>query len=524
MKILITDSIPIKIIKEKFPDLVVKEKLGLKKEELLKEIPPYDILIVRSETKVDKDIINAGKNLKLIARAGVGVDNIDVEHATKKGIIVVNSPGGNTISAAEHTIAHMLNLARCISAAHQSLKNGKWERKKFIGQELNGKTLGIIGLGKVGTAVAKLASSFNMRVIGYDPYVNEEHAQSCGIELQSFDAVISQSDFITFHIPHNKKTHHLISEAEIKKMKDGVKIINCARGGLIDEKALFEALKSGKVSGAALDVFEQEPVLNSPLLTLENVVATPHLGASTNEALLAVTRDIATQIRLFVDQKPLTNAVNLPSISFDAYADLIPFFELGEKLGKFLSYLIHQKIEAIEIVYAGDVAKKDTSFITRYVIVGLFKNMFESNINYVNALLVVNERGIKVVESQQFKDLKFRNLITIFVYSDSGKKSVSGTYLGEGGIRILRIDDYWIDFVPENMILIIWYEDKPGVIGRLGTFLGNNNINIAGMQVGRGEKRGEAVMALSVDDEIPEILIPVMERLEGIHKIEVIHF
>ncbi len=519
MKVLITDPIPNEVVEKlKSEGLEVDVKTGISEEELISIIPEYDALIVRSGTKVTKKVIDAAKNLKIIGRAGVGVDNIDLVAATQKGIIVANAPGGNSVSTAEHTLALILSVARKIPQADRSVKEGKWERKKFVGMELRNKTIGVIGLGKVGYEVAKRARALEMNVIAYDPYISEERAKQIGVKLVSLEDLIKNSDIITVHVPKTKETENLIDEKAISMMKDGVYIINCARGGIVNEKALYEGLKSGKVAGAALDVYEKEPPdPNNPILKLENVVTTPHLGASTKEAQLSVGMTIANEIINLAKGLPVKNAVNLPSVEVREYEYIMPYLKLAEKMGKLAAARLKvakRAIEKVRITFRGKLADMNTEYITRALLKGLLQGIV-SNINLVSALPVAKERGIEI--EQATGDVSTYESLLEAEISD-GEKSIklTGTCFGNE-YRITNIDKYKVDFVPEGHYIISLHEDKPGVIGRVGTLLGSYGINIAGMIVGRyGGRGGIQLMLLRVDDPPNDKVLEDMVKLDGI--------
>ncbi len=504
MKILVTDPLAkegLGILKEEGFAVDCKGKLS--PEELAKIIPGYEGLIVRSGTRVPKEVIEKATNLKVIGRAGVGLDNVDIEAATAKGIIVMNSPAGNTISTAEHTLAMIFALARNIPQADHSLKERTWEKKKFTGSELYGKTLGIIGLGRVGSRIAKLASSLGMKVIGYDPFISPEKAAKVQVRLVDLKELFQQSDYITVHTPLTPETKGIVGKGEFKLMKEGVRIINCARGGIIDEGALYEALKEGKVKGAALDVYEKEPPIESPLLGLDNVITTPHLGASTDEAQINVARDIAQQICDVLKRKISLHAANIPVVDERLAKIIGPYFALAEKLGMLIAQLKEGSVGRLEIEYQGEITEYDLSSLRHNLIKGLLKPSLGEQVNYVNAPLLAKERGIKVSETKTVSGEEFTNLMSCKVKTDSGGLAVSGTLLSKSDLRIVKIDGYPINAVPEGYLLICRNEDKPGIIGRVGTILGEREINIAGMTLGRKKKGGLAITVLNVDRVIP---------------------
>ncbi|MGC8843086.1 MAG: phosphoglycerate dehydrogenase [bacterium] len=524
-RILVSDQIAEKGLEILRAEMDVDYLPGLSKEEILSRIPQYDALMVRSGTKVTKDIIEAGINLKIIGRAGVGVDNIDVETATEKGIVVVNSPGGNTRAAAEHTIALLLALMRNIPQAHMMLKQGEWKRSKFIGLEVYGKTLGIIGFGRIGREVARRAQGLGMEVIAYDPYISEEVAERMNVRLVDLSTLLQTSDIVTIHTPLTKETKHLLGENELRMMKRGARLINTARGGIVDENALAKAIEEGIIGGAALDVFEQEPPPSDhPLLKLEQVVVTPHLGASTLEAQEYVAIDVAEQIVNFFKGIPPSSPVNLPVLPAEMLSFLQPYIRLTEKMGKLLAALGGKRISRVEVTFQGEIGEMETSTLTRSLLKGLLEPILSLPINIVNAPIVAESRGISVLEVKSTTPSDYINLITAKLFGDGETRSVGGTVIGKGEPRIVNINGYRVDFVPEGIILLTSHIDKPGIIGKVGTILGKNDINIAGMNVGREEKRGRAVMVLSVDENIPSDVVKEIEKIEGIERAWVVEF
>lgn len=486
-------------------------------QQLLKEITDADALLVRSKTKVNAELISAGKKLRFIGRAGVGVDNIDVVSASKNGIVVTNVPGGNTISAAEHTFALILALARNIPQSHATVRGGGWSREKFTGIELQDKTLGLLGFGRIGKEVAKRAQSFEMKVMAYDPFVSEEHMKSFGIVPASLDAILSAADYISLHMPSNDQTKKMINEQTIAKMKPDCRLVNCARGELIDEEALVKALKAKKIRAAALDVFTQEPPQNKELLALDNVILTPHLGASTEEAQVKVAKDLASSLKDFFEKGLIRNAVNLPSVDKETLEKASPYSALSEKMGKFASQIIEGGIQEVSIEFYGDFSAAMRNLLTLSVIKGTLSTALgESAINLVNAVPIAKERGIRIEESAFSNPQDFTTLITVRIKTDKGTKSASGTILSLGRPRIVRIDDLPVDVAPEGHMLIFTNIDRPGVVGFIGTILGENNINIAGFQVGRKSAGGEAVSILNVDSPIPANLLKKIEDFPGI--------
>lgn len=516
MKVLVSDQISelgVAKLKEKALVDVLTE---LSPEELVARIPEYDALVVRSSTKVTRQVLEAGARLKVVGRAGVGVDNIDVPAATERGIIVINAPEGNTISAAEHAIAMMTSLARNIPAAACSMKAGEWKRTKFMGVELYKKTLGVIGLGRIGSEVVKRAKAMDMSILAYDPYISVEKAEKLGVTLTTLEEIYRKADFITLHAPLTKSTQYLIGEKELSLMKDGVRIINCARGGLINEQALYEALRSGKVAGAALDVFEKEPAVDNPLCSLENVIVTPHLGASTEEAQVNVAVQVAEQVVNALLGEPLVSAVNVPVIPPETLADVKPFIPLMRTLGSFYTQVFNGQVEAVEIYYNGEIATYTVTPLTNSFLIGLLSVILQETVNYVNAPVIAKQRGIKVREVVSRTVETFTNLITVTIKTSDGSQTIAGTLFNKNDIRIVQIGKYRIEVVPSHYMIVCTYIDMPGVIGRVGTILGGSKINIAGMQVGRQSIGGEAVMVLQVDSPVPEDVLAKVQEVEAI--------
>ncbi len=503
-------------ILKKFCDVDVKT--GLTEDQLVATIGDYDALLVRSGTQVTARVIDAGTKLKFIGRAGVGIDNIDVEAATRRGIIVANAPEGNTLAATEHTIAMMLSLARNIPQASASLKNGEWKRSTFMGVELNDKILGIVGLGRIGTEVAKRARALEMKCIAYDPFISKERAAKNGVELVSLEDLFRRADVITVHTPLVKETHHMINAKTIATMKDGVRLINCARGGIIDEKALADAIESGKVAGAAVDVFESEPPTDSPLLGLDQVIVTPHLGASTVEAQKNVAVSVANQCISVLSGGPAKYVVNAPMVPAEQQALIEPYAKLAQKMGSLLIQLIEGRLESIDVTYGGEIAQMpNTKYITRVILKGLLDPILQMPVNIVNAEFVAKERGIQVSETTTGETQGFKNLITITAKTDQMVESVSGNVSAPDRARIVNIGGYMTDLTPTGHVVISRHIDKPGVIGKAATILGRANVNIAGMQVGRHKPGEEALMVLTVDSAVPADAMDEIRKIDGIH-------
>jgi len=524
MKVLVSDKVSqqgVEILQKEF---AVDMKTGLTKEELISIIPGYDALVVRSETKVTKDVLAAAKNLKVIGRAGVGVDNIDVEAATQQGVIVLNAPEGNTIAATEHTCAMMLALARNVAKADASMRQKLWQRSKFMGVELRGKTLGILGLGRIGTGVAKRMLAMEMRVMAYDPFVNAEQAKQLGIEIAEIDDILAQADFLTLHLPLTPKTKNLLNAAAFAKMKKGVRIVNCARGGVIDEVALAQALEAGIVGGAAIDVFEQEPInQDNPLLDAPNTVLTPHLGASTEEAQVGVAVDVAKGIIAALRGEPVMTAVNMAAIPAHVMQTIRPYFNLAEKVGCLAAYLSHAPVKKVEVTYNGEIAQVDTKLLSTAVLKGLLNPVLQETVNYVNAPGLAKQRGITVKEVKAAESKAFANLLIVQVTTDKGDVVVEGTLFGQEE-RIVSINGYRVDVDPRGRLLLCPHINRPGVIGTVGTILGEERINIASMQVGRTEIDGTNLMALAVEADVPDHVLARIKAVEAIFDATLVNF
>jgi D-3-phosphoglycerate dehydrogenase len=513
-KVLVSDDLSDRGIEvfQKTEGIEVDVQTSLSYEEFKAVIKDYHGLAIRSATKVTADIIDASENLEVIGRAGIGLDNVDIEAATKKGIVVMNTPEGNAITTAEHTIAMMMALVRNIPQANASLKSGKWEKKKFMGNEVFNKTLGVIGIGRVGRIVADRAKGLKMNVIAYDPFISPETVSKLGIETVDFDELLSKADIITIHAPKTPETLNFIDAKAFKRMRDGVIIINCARGGIVNEKDLLEAIRSEKVAGAALDVFEKEPPGQTPLFELEQVICTPHLGASTEEAQVNVALTVAEQITDFLLHGTIRNAVNVSSVSAEILSSISPYIKLAEKLGLLIGQLISGALREVSVEYSGEVTQNGVAPITVAMLKGILSPILSGNINYVNAPVLARERGIKVMESISQDQENYTNLITIRAKHGREETSVAGALFGKHNPRILRLDNFLIEAVPEGHILLLYNYDKPGVIGNIGTTLWKNNINIGMMQFGRDQEGGIAVSLLHLDHPIPkEVLNQIME-------------
>ena len=522
MKVLAADGVSprgIEILREAGFTVEVKDKLTA--EELLATIGAYDALIVRSASKVTKEVLAAGKNLKIIGRAGVGVDNIDVSAATAAGIIVINSPGGNTTAATEHTIGMMLAMARHIPVANETTQKGEWNRKQYVGVELRGKTLGVVGLGRIGAGVAKRAQAFEMNVIGYDPYVTEDRARVMGVELVTLEQIVERSDFITVHMPLTAETRNMFHKDNLAKMKKGVRLVNCARGGIINEEDLAAAVI---VAGAAIDVFTTEPIPpDHPLLGLPGVVLTPHLGASTIEAQIGVSIDVAEGIVSALRGEPVMTAVNMAPVSPQVMNVIKPFFDLAERLGCMAGALAEGAVRAVEVEYTGDITEVNTKLLTTAVLKGLLNPILETTVNYVNAPGLAKDRGIAVREVKSKEAANFTNLITVKAETEKKPVVLQGALFGSDG-RVVSIDGYRVDVDPHKRILLCPHINRPGIIGKVGSLMGDEGINISGMQVGKTEQEGTNIMVLTIDNEVPAAVIEQVAALDGIFGAKLIDF
>ncbi|SMB88601.1 D-3-phosphoglycerate dehydrogenase [Thermanaeromonas toyohensis ToBE] len=517
MRVLALDDIDIqgiKVLKEAGLEVEARGKMA--EEELKNVLPAFDALIVRSATKVTASALAGAKRLRIIGRAGVGIDNIDVEAATEKGILVVNAPEGNTIAAAEHTLALMLALARNIPQASALLKQGIWEKKKFVGVELRHKTLGILGLGKIGSEVARRARAFDMRLLAYDPYVAPEQAERLGVALLPLEEVLKQADFLTLHLPLTRDTYHLLDREKLSLLKPTARLLNVARGGIVDEEALYEALTSGRLAGAALDVFEEEPLTESPLFKLDNVIVTPHLGASTAEAQVAVAVEVAQDVVRCLKGEPVLNAVNIPVVRGQAMETLRPYLKLVERLGSFLSQLMEGPILEAELSTSGELAQHELSPLTNAFLKGLLRPLLGEAVNYVNAPVVARKRGIRIRENKTQEMGYYTTLITATVKGRREGHTVAGAVNQRGEPRLVGLNGYSLDAELEGHMLVVPHIDKPRIIGPVGLAIGDYGINIAGMQVGRREAGGEAVMILRIDSEVPREVLGAIRQVDGV--------
>jgi D-3-phosphoglycerate dehydrogenase len=502
------------------PDFIVEKRPGLALPELREALKDCEGLIVRSETKVTADLLQAANSLRVIGRAGVGVDNIDVAAATIRGVVVMNAPDGNTITTAEHTIAMLISLARSIPQASSSLKAGRWDRKKFIGVELQGKTLGIVGLGRIGRVVASRARAMGMQIVAYDPFVAPEQARDLEIELASLDEVYARSDFLTVHTPLTSETRSLIDREALGKMKKGARIINCARGGLIDEDALYEALTDGSIAGAALDVFSEEPPpAGHKLLQLEQVIVTPHLGASTKEAQEGVAFTVAEQMRDYLLTGVLRGAVNVPAIGIKEFNLIQPYVELAESLGRFQAQLVEKPVSEVRLEFAGEIVDVDAAPVTRAFLAGLLRDV-SARVNVVNAFIIAEERGIKVTTTYIRTSGDMAPAIRTQISAGESTQSLAGNLFGYGTSRregrITEIDGFHLEATPHGHMLVTRNHDVPGVIGGIGTILGKGGVNISRFHLGRRERGGEAMAVIEVDAPLNKETLQALRSLEQV--------
>ncbi|MFC0186764.1 phosphoglycerate dehydrogenase [Fictibacillus aquaticus] len=522
--VLVTDSISDNGLIDLYEhhDFTVDKKVGIPPEELKEIIGNYDALIVRSQTKVTQDILEHSGRLQVIARAGVGVDNIDVNSATRKGIIVINAPGANTIAAAEHTMAMMLALSRNVPQAHQLTSSGEWNRGAFQGVELYKKSIGIVGMGKIGTEVAKRCKSFEMEILGFDPYLTEERAKSLGIRKATLDEIAAESDYITLHTPLTNATRNLVDAEYIQKTKQGVRFINCARGGIIDEEALVAAIDSGHVAGAALDVFQIEPPENKGLFKHPAIIMTPHLAASTVEAQEKVAQEVSAEIIEILEAKNIRHAVNMPAISKQKQEKMAPYLKLGEQIGQLVIQLLKHAPDKIDITYQGDLVAEDTDLLTRTMIKGLLSHHLTDSVNLINALHLLKEQDIPYNVEKNTRSKGFANYIELRVHNQGETAVIGATVLNGYGARIVKLNHYHIDIRPESHLLFIKHNDVPGMIGKVGSLLGSHDINIGTMQVGRTDKGGEAIMVLSLDKKLGNEVIAELEQVGGLNEAQLL--
>jgi len=524
-RILIADKLPsaaIDILAQE-PELEADVRLGLTPDELKDIVGDYHGIIIRSGTKLTAEVIERAGKLRAIVRAGVGVDNVDVDAASLHGVLVMNTPSGNTTSTAEHTLALILSLSRHIPRACESLRGGGWNRKAFLGTQLMGKVIGLLGLGNVGLEVARLCKGIGMEVLGHDPYVSRQRAEEARVELADIDDILARADFISVHTPLTDETRGLIGRDEIAKMKPGVRIINCARGGIVDEAALAEALQSGAVAGAALDVYCDEPPVDNPLLALDNVVATPHLGALTEEAQLNVALDAARQMANALLDRWIVNAINFPALDPKQAARLQPFCLLAEKIGILQHSFIEGNLSGASIAYSGEITRADVRPVTRSLTLGLLKPALDENVNLVNAPMIAEARGIYVTESKSSAPTDFTTLLSVTVATDQREVTIEGTVFGKGDPRIVAIDGYRVEMIPRGDVLLVFNKDRPGLIGELGTLLGRANVNISGMTNGRRVAGGDAITVLNIDGHLSDELLDRIRNVRNVRAAHVVH-
>ncbi len=522
MRVLVTEKLSGKGLDLLRRDFQVDVRTDLAREGLVGAIAPYDALVVRSQTQVTAAVIEAAKNLKVIARAGIGLDNVDVETATRRGVMVVNAPQSNIVSAAEHTIALLLAQARNIPRANTALKSGTWDRSTYQGVELQGKTVGVVGLGRVGGLVAQRAAAFGMRVIAFDPYVPKERAKEMSIELMpTLEALLVQADFVTIHLPRTPDTEGLIGERELALVKEGARLVNTARGGIVDETALVKALEDGRLGGAALDVFAEEPTTESPLFAFDQVVVTPHLGASTTEAQDKAGTSVAEMVRLALRGEFVPYAVNV-SAGAEVPEAIRPFLPLAEKLGALLTGLAQGAVRSIECQYLGRIAEVDTRVLTLAIAKGVLLGVVHEPVSFVNAPIIARERGIAISEMRSAVSTDYVNLVALRAETEDGEVSVAGTVAGKRNVeRVMQVLGFDIEMAPARHMLFLTYEDRPGVIGKVGTILGRHEINIGTMDVGRRSTGGTALMGLTLDTPIdPEVVSEIGRAVD----VETIHF
>ena len=516
MKVLVSDKLSPKgvAVFENADGISVDVKTGLPPDELKSIIGDYDGLVIRSATKVTAEIIEAAGKMKVVGRAGSGLDNVDLHTASKKGIVVMNTPGGNTITTAEHAISMMLALSRKIPQATASMKSGKWDKKKFMGAEICNKTLGVVGIGLVGSVVADRANGLKMNVIAFDPYLSPERAEQIGVELVSMDELLKRSDYITIHVPKTNDTLNLIDKECFAKMKEGVLLVNCARGGIVNEKDLYDAIQSKKVAGAALDVFEKEPPdADNPLVGCDELICTPHLGASTEEAQEKVAVAVAEQMVDYLLNGTIRNAANVPSVDSDVLAKLQPYLNLAERLGNFQGQVVEGGLEEVSVEYSGEIANLKTDPITVSLLKGLLFPILQEDVNYVNAPLIAKDRGIKVIESTTNETEDFISLIKLRVKTNKGECSIAGTIFGKSDPWIVQVDQFKIEATPDKYMLLFHTQDRPGVIGNIGTSLAKHGINISRMQFGREKIEGKSLLLLSTDDPVS---VEVIKEMKGL--------
>ena len=524
-KVLLLDGIDpagIEVIKRSEEiEPIVHDKIS--RETLLNIVGDVDGIIVRSSTSVDRELMKNAPRLKVVGRAGVGVDNVDIDAATEHGVLVMNSPGGSTTTTAEHTVAMLFALARNIPQAYKSLKTHQWEKNKFKGVELAGKMLGVIGLGRIGSEVARKCQAMGMSVVAFDPYINPDAHLTSGLELVDLDTIYNEADFITVHVPLSDTTRNLINKETIARMKDGVRLVNCARGGIINENDLYDALKSGKVAGAAFDVFDVEPNTESPLLALDNFIATPHLGASTVEAQRKVSEDICRQVSDYLLKNSVDGALNFPRLEAGSVERYAHYVDLATRLATFICQISDGRMQTVSIRYSGEVSDMNLNYLTTVIVRSLLMPVLREGVNLVNAMHVAKQRGIKILETRVPAPENFTNLIVIELKTDVESHQVSGTVFTDKLPRIVNIDGYPLEVVPRGNMIFFTNNDKPGVIGAIGTVLGKCNVNIAGMHLGREHEGGKALALLLADSRVSKDVIEQFRQVPNILSAKVVY-
>lgn len=526
MKVLVCDPISEKGIEilRRDPEIEVDVLLKQTEDQLVAIAADYHAMVVRSETKITKRILDAAKKLRVVGRAGVGIDNIDVTAATKNGVIVLNTPDGNTISACEHTLAMILSLVRNIPQADQSLRQHQWDRKKYTGIELKGKKIGIFGFGKIGSEIAIRCKAFGMDVLVFDPFVTPERADRFNVTLSDKETIFKEADIITVHMPLTDETRNMIGKDQFAMMKPTARVINVARGGIINEADLYDAIKNGVIAGAAIDVWTKEPMTDNPLFELPQIVVTPHLGASTQEAQENVALDVVEEIKRVLHDLPVHNAVNIPFIDPDIMEKVRPFMILSEKMGKMAAYLTEGPINEVNIKYMGDMKSCELRPLTSTFLKGLLRPSLEDAVNYVNAPVVAKERGIKINTNQSEEVVDYANKIIVEVISEDSKHVISGTVFQNGEAHIVQIDEFELDIRPDGHLLLVPHKDQPKVVGPVGMILGEAGVNIAGLQLGRKELGGDSLMVLNIDNPVPDAVLKELETLPAVHKAAYLNF
>ncbi|MCI0705912.1 MAG: phosphoglycerate dehydrogenase [Ignavibacteriae bacterium] len=523
MRILVTDAVEkVCVDMLKAEGFQVDVEKTMPAEKLKSAIGSYEALIVRSATNVTADVIASAGVMKVIGRAGAGVDNIDVDAATRKGIVVMNTPGGNTISTAEHTMSMLLSLSRNIPQAFDSLRQGKWDRKTFVGTELFGKTIGIVGLGKIGREVAVRCQAFGMTTIGFDPVLGEDIAAKMNIQLVSLEEIYQRSDFITVHTPLNDETRGLLSDTQFGKCKQGVRVLNCARGGIIDEAALMRALESGKVAGAAVDVFETEPPGDHPLLKHPKVIATPHLGASTEEAQEKVAIQIAQQIADYLKDRGVAGAVNADVIHMATKKEIKPYVQLGEKLGSLLAQMMNGQLKKLNVRCSGSYLVQSSELVSAAVLKGILSHVMTEPVNLINAPVLARERGIVIKEQKESEHAAYTHLLTVEYETDKEQKNFAGTVFGNSNLRVVKIDGYHLEINPEGHLLFYRNIDKPGMLATVGSILAQAGINIAGLALGRDMPGQQALTIINIDSPIPVQILRQLEKVDGVFEVRTV--